>query len=599
VGVGERSEYAIPPRYWAWLGSSWACSALLWFVTVSIGGYFLWNSFHWFDNPRDAPPERRRADGNSGHAQIDFGGQWTMARMLVLGHGHELYHRQKQWEVARAGFPVENESPMAREESMLPTYLRVSGRNETELHHDADNLLRWFMGSDPLEWKVVGGAVAMPATVNPFGDPLLTLAFATTANELVTPAVVEEVRKPAIGGALYPPVQALLYAPIGAINSPQLAYRVVQVLGVVMVVVAGLGVKVLSRGRIPWSVATLVFLLFPGTRGGIDLGQNPTVSLAIVVWGWALASRGYNFAGGAVWGLFAFKPVWGLAFFLVPVLTRRWRFAAGTVVTGIALVAATLPFVGIQGWLDWLHVGKEAAELYNVNRNWIHLSRDLQSVPRRIIHDFSLPQDQRDTPLAKALAWGLWGTVLLSTVAVYLRYGDRRRVTGVGIAFLFFGAYLTCYRFMYYDALLIAAGCAVLFADTARFLRARVFSLSLNAQEQFPAARTLPSQPAGRGLLGPQLLGYVSSFPLTILALLLILENFVSAWDFRATLGFGKLSRVTTGPDGATGIYTPRLEFDTGLDYPWETFLGFALWLWCAWRLIRGEEREHSAAPSK
>ena len=134
----------------------------------------------------------------------------------------------------------------------------------------------------------------------------------------------------------------------------------------------------------------------------------------------------------------------------------------------------------------------------------------------------------------------------------------------------------------------------MLFADTSRFLRARVFGLSLNPQEQFPAARTLPSQPADRGLLGPQLLGYVSSFPLTILALLLILENFVSAWDFRATFGFGKLSRVTTGPDGATSIYTPRLEFDTGLDYPWETFLAFALWLWCAWRLIRGEEREQS-----
>jgi hypothetical protein len=570
---------------------------LLWLVTVSVGGYFLSHSIHWFDNPRDAPPERCRADGNSGHAQIDFGGQWLMARMLVLGHGRELYHRQRQWEVARAGFPVENESPMARDESMLPAYLRAIGRNESDLHHDADNLMRWCMGNDPQEWKTIGGAIAAPLAINPFGDPLVTLAFENAALETVTPATVDEVIKPAIGGALYPPVQALLYAPIGAIDNAQHAYQVAQVLGLVMVLVAGLGVKVLSRSRIPWSVATLVFLLFPGTRSGFDLGQNPTVSLAIVVWGWALASRGYNFAGGAVWGLFAFKPVWGLAFFLVPVLTRRWRFAAGTVVTGLALVAATLPFVGIQGWLDWLHVGKEAAALYNVNRNWILLSRDLQSIPRRILHDFNIPQDQRDSPLAKAIAWGLWGTVLLATVVLYLRYGDRRRVTGVGIAFLFFAAFLTCYRFMYYDALLIAAGCAVLFAETSLMFRTRVFSLSLNPQQQqFPAARTLPSQPGDRGLLGPQLLGYVNSFPLTILALLLILENFVSAWDLRATFGFGKLSRVTTGPDGATGIYTPKLEFDTGLDYPWETLLAIALWLWCGWRLIRGEEREPSGS---
>ena len=91
-----------------------------------------------------------------------------------------------------------------------------------------------------------------------------------------------------------------------------------------------------------------MLFLFPGTRGGLDLGQNPTVSLAIVVWGWALASRGYMIGGGMIWGLFAFKPVWGLAFFLVPVLTRRWRFCIAMVVTGCGLAAATLPFGAIR-----------------------------------------------------------------------------------------------------------------------------------------------------------------------------------------------------------------------------------------------------------
>src|SRR5207253_2803043 len=81
---------------------------------------------------------------------------------------------------------------------------------------------------------------------------------------------------------------------------------------------------------------------------------------------WGLAVRGRNVAGGMVWGLLAFKPVWAAAFFLVPLLTRRWRFALAMLGTGAALGLATLPFVGLQTWFDWLAVGREATGLYNV-----------------------------------------------------------------------------------------------------------------------------------------------------------------------------------------------------------------------------------------
>jgi hypothetical protein len=357
-------------------------------------------------------------------------------------------------------------------------------------------------------------------------------------------------------------------------------------------------VNVLSRGRIPWSVATLVLFLFPGSRGGMDLGQNPTLSLAIAVWGWALASRGYHLAGGAVWGLFAFKPVWGLAFFVVPLLMRRWRFCAGVALSGLAFVALTLPFVGVQSWFDWLEVGKKAATLYNVDYNWIHLSRDLHGIPRRILHDFSVPKDQRETRLANGLAWGLWALVLGTTALVYLRYGDRTRTTGVGAAFLFFAAYLTCYRFMYYDALLAAAGCAVLFAEPARFFRTRVFRLALAPHTpEVPATRELPAAPtpAPATVLGPRLLGYLCSFPLTVLALFLLYENSLSGLDLRATFGFGYFGRVTTGDNGATEQWVPKVEFNSGIEYPWETALALALWAWCAWRLVRGEERRTQA----
>ena len=520
-----------------------------------------------------------------------------MGRMLVEGHGRELYHRQRQWDVVRGGFPAADEAPIIDLEGHLPRSERKLAKPDEDLRHDADRLMGWLMGSDPQEWRTVGGAAAAPLAQGPFTNPFAAVVLARQSEEAITPDVVEAVAKPAIGGPLYPPVHAFFYAPI-ALFRPLTAYHVFQVIALLMSFVAGLGVTVLTRGRIPWSIATLVLLLYSGNRGGLDLARNPALTLGIAIWGWALASRGYNTAGGVVWGLFAFKPVWALALCIVPLLTRRWRFCAAMIATGVGLCAATLPFVGVQTWLDWLAVGKEAASLYNVNQNWITLSRDLQSVPRRILHDFNRAEAERDTPLAMMLAWTLWGVVFATTVAVYLRYADHRRATGIGAGFLFFGAWLTCYHFMYYDALVSAAGCAVLFAEPRRFLRTRVFILSPSTDAPISMNRALDSpQPIASGF-GSRLVGYVSSFPLTVLVLLLLVENSLSGMALEGTVGIGYYSHVTTGPNGATGRTTPRLVADTTVNYPWETFLILALWAWCAWRLVRGEDRMRSPSLS-
>jgi arabinofuranan 3-O-arabinosyltransferase len=592
--------YIVSRRMWAWLGTRRSHALLLWLLTLIVGGYLLWHAFKWFDIPSNTPEDRRRTDGNGGHVQIDFGGQWLMGRMVVCGHGRELYHRQRLWEVARDAFPVENEDSLSRTESIVPGPLRVFAKPDEDLKHDADRMMGWFMGSDAPEWRVACGAVAAPLAMDPFGNPFFAAALQGASTETLTPAVVEKVSIPAIGGPLYPPIHAFFYAPLGAIDHPQQAYRVFQVIAALFVFLAGLGIKVLSRGRIWWSIGTLILFLYPGTRGGLDLGQNPTITLAIAIWGWVLAARGYNVAGGMIWGLFAFKPIWGLAFFLVPVLTRRWRFCIAMVLTGVGLAAATLPFVGLQTWFDWLSVGKEAAALYNVNKNWITLSRDLQGIPRRILHDFSLPEAERDTTLAKTLAWSLWGVVIATTTWIYLRYGDRQRSTGVGIGFLFFGAFLTCYRFMYYDLLLSAVGFAALLSEPKRFLRTHVFGLTPVSQTPvLGTARELnPPQPT-TNILGSRLLGYINSFPLTVLVLLLLVENSFSGMNLQATLGFGYYARVTTGADGATGIATPRVEADSGSSNPMDTYLIFMLWMWCGLQLIRGEERRSVPVPGR
>jgi hypothetical protein len=570
---------------------------LLWLTAFGVSAYLLWHAMIWFNSPSNTPEERRRMDGNGGHVQIDFGGQWLLGRMIVCGHARELYHRQAQWEVAQSAFRVEDEDPVTRAESIVPGTQRQYSKPDDDLKHDADRMMGWFMGSDSKEWKKVGGAIVAPMAPQPFGNAFFAAALQQASTDTLTPSVMQEATAPAIGGPLYPPIHAFLYAPLGAFDSPQRAYRLFQVFATACVFLAGLGVKVLSRGRIWWSVATLVLFLYPGTRGGMDLGQNPTITLSIALWGWVLVSRGYNFAGGMIWGLFAFKPVWGLAFFLVPLLTGRWRFCVAMVSTGMALSAATLPFVGLQTWFDWLTIGKEASALYNVNKNWIHLSRDLQGIPRRILHNFSLPEAERETELARTLAWTLWGFVISTTIFIYLRYGNRKRATGTGIGFLFFGAYLTCYRFMYYDTLLSAVGFAALLAEPSRFFQTQVFGIMQETRTPtIGNSRELNPPRDPRHLLSSQFIGYINSFPLTILFVLMVLENSLSGMDLQATVAYGYYARITTGPDGATGIAAPKLTGDTGVNYPTETFLIVLLWLWCGYRLICGEERNRRSS---
>ena len=571
----SNSGYVIPPRLWRWAGTRRAAAVALWLAALGTGAHHLWHGRTWFNNHASLAEPMHRLDGNSGHAQIDFGGQWVMGRMVARGYGRELYHRQRQWEVARAGFPARLEPPAVAEDMFRPKSGWRHFKPDDEIKHDADWMLHWFMGTDPPEWSKLGGALALPAA-DVTGHPLNAVAFRAASEAAITPELAATLAKPAIGGPLYPPVQGFLYAPLALDDNPQRSYAVFQCLSLALVYLAGLGVKVLSGGRVWWSAASLAILMYPGCRTGIDLGQNPMMSLAILVWGWVFAARGREWLGGAVWGLFVFKPVWGVAFFLVPLLMRRWRFCAAMVGTGAVLAAATLPFVGLQAWFDWLAVGKEAAALYDVNKNWIHLSRDLQGIPRRVLVNFDLPESQRRVPAATIIGWAMWGTVFVGTATLYLLRGNRRAATGLGAGFLFLGAYMTCYRFMYYDVLLSAVALAVLFADPRKYLRPRPVAL---------VQTDPPPDPAG-----PRWTGYLNSFPLTVFVLLVLVDSVLVGLKIEATVGIGYLERAVPS-GGATVLATPQVTGDTSTNYPLDALLLLALWAWCGWRLWRdGDE---------
>jgi arabinofuranan 3-O-arabinosyltransferase len=433
-----------------------------------------------------------RADGNDGHTSIDFGGQWLMGRLLVLGHGRELYSRSRHLEVARASFPHDREPPNATD-------------------HDAERLVGWYVGAET--------------------DP--------------------------VGGPLYPPVHAFVMAPIALIPDPYIAYRVTQGLMLGFVGLAGLGIRYLTGGRWWWTVATAFLLLFPGCRGSIALAQNSALTLALLIWGWALVVRGRPGWGGVLWGMLAFKPVWAVSFLVALILLRQWRAAAAMAATGAGLALLTIPVVGVQAWLDWLHVGQLAADAYNVDRNWIFLSRDLFGIPRRMLLEFRDGRAVADRPVAAVAGWALWLAVAGTTV-ILTRLRLRRDVvshsalTGPLPAFVFLGAWLCSYRFMYYDALIAPLGVVVLLADPRPYFRRAWWPFT--------------------------------SWAAILTALLLVIENATAPLNVEVSASVMGLRKSITGPDGVTQQTAPTIYLASGDYYPWDTTVVFALWLWCAVR---------------
>jgi len=577
--------------------------AIAWVVCVNTAWQRFDHGVHMFDRedrPSSAfltslpemPDALRKADadrtipGNAGHAQIDFGGQWLMGRMIVTGQGRHLYDRNRHWNVLRQGYPASGDPKLVREHafpvaSRSADVLKAEHKSE-EFRTDAENLMTWTMGndSDSKRWGEAAEGIALALAGGGDGNVFAAASSQHLVGQKLDAKLIEELNRPAVGGPLYPPVHALLYTPLGLIEDAQSAYFVIQFLGIVACFVAGAATQTLSRGRLAWPVCTTFILIYPGFRPGLDLGQNHAISVAILLVGWALAVRGRESAGGAVWGLLAFKPVWGLVFVLVPLLMLRWRMvlAMGTVGCGLAL--ATLPIVGVHSWENWLTIGKEASATYSVNKNWIELSRDLSGIPKRILIDFTKPNEERVNPHAERLGWALWGFVLTATIGIYWFRADRRSPTGLGAGFLFLGAYHCCYRFMYYDVLLSSAGVLVMFAHPGLFFRTPQYKL-LQAEPG-------PLQRRAR-LSG-------ASIPLLILALLLWNENGLMTLRPRVTIGADFLAVETKTAEGKTTTHAPTLSATTDYFHPVDSVLLLLLWGWAGWRLLRHGDYPRSAS---
>jgi arabinofuranan 3-O-arabinosyltransferase len=517
-------------------------------------------------------PER----GNHGYMEVDFGAQWMLGRMMVRGYGQELYNRNRQRQVLYESFALEWEQ-LDHQVYRFPQDhkpVRVATEN---LKSDAEMLMDWTVGmdNDSKRWPEFGKVLAVGLAGGADTNPFAAAAMVRLAGEHVDETMVQDLTKPSCGGPLYPPVHALLYAPLAAIDDPRMAYYVFQIVSSLTVFLSAYCVRVISNYRIWTPVAGGFLVLYPGYQPGLTLGQNHIVSLAIVMAGWALACRDRQFLGGFVWGFLAFKPVWAVVFGLAPLMMGKPRFLLGMATSGLGLCAATLPLVGVHGWKNWLANGGEATMVYNRNSNWIHLSRDLSGIVRRLMLDISDKSHEltRNVPTislfggepkysaADLVSWAVLFAVFAATMIVYWVWGRPRKLTGLSAGFLFLGCYLCCFRFMYYDALLSALPVAVLFAYPLWYLRGREWT----AKDGEPAGRRFAFR--------------FNSFPLTILALLMLSQTWFLQMQPFATVKWVPFNREVT------------LLAAMDYNYATDTLLLIALWMWAGWQMVRSGSR--------
>ncbi len=258
------------------------------------------------------------------------------------------------------------------------------------------------------------------------------------------------------------------------------------------------------------------------------------------------------------------------------------------VATGAALGLLTLPFVGVHSWFDWLKIGKEAAAGYDVEKNWIFLSRDLLSVPRRWLIDFDKGYWERldgdftfnlwgDTsarvPVWLAnwlIGWSLILFVLENTVRLaVLRRRQAVAPDGPPAAFLFLGAWMGCYHFMYYDALLGSLGLFLLFTEPRRYLSPLLVALS-------PLR-----EPPGGAVAAYHRAGLPDGLPPPVL--LDVAPRAVWTLNRMAPTAFALLLVIH--------YIFPVFHWGDHWGPPWDTFALAGVWAWCGWQWLRHGEK--------
>jgi hypothetical protein len=146
---------------------------------------------------------------------------------------------------------------------------------------------------------------------------------------------------------LYPPPLAVSLVPLTVLSPDQAALAWLAVrLALLLVGIALLPISVAARAAV-LAVAAISFPVWYD----LNLGNLSIVLFAMSAIIWRYRDRPAGSIALSVAGVLRYP--FGLVL-LAWLLERRWRAVAWTIAAGLVIAAATLPFAGVQGWLDYL-----------------------------------------------------------------------------------------------------------------------------------------------------------------------------------------------------------------------------------------------------
>lgn len=198
-----------------------------------------------------------------------------------------------------------------------------------------------------------------------------------------------------------------------------------------------------------WRSAWIVALA-PAAAINVLVGQNGNLTAALLGAGVLLLER-RPFVGGLVLGLLSYKPHFAVLAPLLLLVTRQWRALAGAIVSGAALVAASLALLGEAAWLAFIAKSLHPAVFSSSSSDW----RNIPSV-QILARTLGLPG------LAAAALHGLAALGAVAGAAwVWIRRSEPRlRAAALAAATLLATPYLRVY-----DLALLALPIGVLAMD--------------------------------------------------------------------------------------------------------------------------------------
>ncbi len=286
-------------------------------------------------------------------------------------------------------------------------------------------------------------------------------------------------RNDTLGAFFYPPATGLFYAGLGL-----LPLRTAGLVHGALYVLSALGAAVVLTGsrwctvRLPGALALI--LLYPSTFYGFALGQNGVFALLVVAgagWCWSRERPGW---AGALLGLLALKPSWGLAALLVPVVLRSHRMLGALLGVAGGLAALGLVF-GLQASTTFFVLSSQLLRLDQLADYPLHLQHNLLGLVRR-------------TGLSEVLAWGGVGGLTAMT-AVRIQRLPRAEAWGL----LWVTATLFNPHVHHYDLLVALVGLLALLSGSAPARRKVLVCGAVHGAfvaEQFFATSNVTSLPA-------------------------------------------------------------------------------------------------------